>query len=118
MKIDLTEEERIFLVRALGVAQYFFEKLDQLEDAGKAKLFYDLLAHADVQIHIDVESWAGTYIAEEITDVLKKREALLQGRGKVVELYRPQPPDEDDPDQLSADQDFAWVARQWKKENS
>jgi hypothetical protein len=116
MRIDLTVEEKIFLLRALGIAQYFFEKLNQLDDAARARQLHELLGYADLEVNLDVESWAGTPKAQQIMDVLKKREAMLQGGGKVVELYRPQLIDEDDPDEVSADREFARVARQWARD--
>ncbi len=116
MKIELEMEERHCLMNALNVARYFYEKLNQIDRAAEAQQVHDLLTSADeIHAHISFEGWTQSYI-EEYKELLQKREARLKGDEKVIELYQFAPVDEDDPNEVSADQEISRIARDWSRE--
>ncbi|WP_027365084.1 hypothetical protein [Desulfotruncus alcoholivorax] len=116
MKIVLEIEERYCLMNALNMARYFYERTNQIDRAAEAQQVHDLLTSArEIHAHISMEGWTQTYI-KEYKELLQKREARLRGNGKVIEMYQFAPVDEDDPNEVSADQEISRIAREWARE--
>jgi len=116
MKIELVLEEIDCIMNALNVARYFYEKTNQIDRAREAQQVHDLLTDAD-EIHAHVEmQYMTEHGKKKYLELLRKREARLSGKGQVIELYQPMPVDEDDPNEVSADQEISRIAREWARE--
>jgi len=91
MKIELELEEINCLMNALNVAWYFYEKLNQNDRASEAQQVHDLLNSAgEIHAHVELEHMTAAG-QQAYRELLRKREARLTGKGRVVELYRPAP---------------------------
>ncbi len=118
MKIELEMEEMFCLMNALSVARYFYEKLNQIDRAAEAQQVHDLLTSArEIHAHVHMEQMTELG-RQDYQEILRKREARLKGDGKVIELYQFAPFDEDDPNEVSADQEISRIAREWAKDQS
>lgn len=117
MKIQLDFDERNCILDALNVARYFYEKLNRIDDARKVERLQDLLIGLEgvtVDINLDGLTEEGRVWFNE---TIRKREARLNEKGgEVIELYRPLPIDEDDPDEVSADREITRIAREYARD--
>jgi len=117
VKIALDFDEKDSILDALNVARYFYEKLNRIDDARKVERLQHLLIGLEgitVDLNLDGLTKEGRIWFDE---TLRKREAILHGTGgEVVELYRPLPIDEDDPNEVSAEREVARIAREYARD--
>lgn len=103
-------------MNALNLARYFYEKLNQIDRAKEVQQIHDLLNSAgEIHAHVNIQHMteAGK---KEYLELLRRREARLIGKGRVVELYRPAPVDQDDPNDVNTSQEIGRIAREYAKE--